>query len=194
MPHLFCSLLQQLGFTPGTNAHHYLSSSISVLNHEIGRGRRCLWCHVCARVRADGTWLSPWLDLLPAKGQTWLQRIWQKEERKLVDPTHSLQPTTLVLLLDSGKTGTWEDSVSKCYAIFRLRAKMWITQLLSHKHRATACWLGSIQYLVTACKLFLCRSCLYSIPKLELNSEWRNSWYTGYKEILLFACEQLCWV
>lgn len=82
---------------------------------------------VCARVRADGHMAQSWLDLLPAKGQNWLQRIWQQVKAEQGDPTCFLQPTTVLFLLGSVKTGTWEDSVSKCCAIFRLRVKVWIT-------------------------------------------------------------------
>lgn len=148
MPHLFCSLVRELGFIPGTSAYPYLSSSVSVLNHGIARGRSCLWCHVCVlEWEQMGSWLSPWLDLLPAKGQNWLQRIWQKEERK-TGWSHPLSATNYFVIFVRFCLNWDFRGLCKCYAIFRLRAKVWMTQLLSHWHRVIAWWPGSMQYLV----------------------------------------------
>ena len=76
---------------------------------------------MCVLEREEvGMWLSPWLDLLPAKQQHSSQRFilslgfkfcdkteykeyGRRRKGEQVDPTHPLQPTTLLFLLDSVK-------------------------------------------------------------------------------------------
>lgn len=84
---------------------------------------------VCARVRGGGHTLGPWLDLLPAEQQhlsqcficssglnfcdkTECKEYGRRRKGEQVDPTHSLQPITLLFLLDSVKIEAWENSVS----------------------------------------------------------------------------------
>lgn len=183
MPHLFCSLLQQLGFIPGTNAQHYHSSSYLCSESWDSKGQKLpVMSCVCARVRTDGHVAQPLAGPAASQGTNLIAENMAKggKENWLIPPALCNQ---LLCYFCSVKTGTWEDSVSKCCASFRLRAKMGTMSPWAEKQHAG---LAQFSILSTACKLFLSRSCPYSIPKLELNSAWRNR----IKE-LLFACKQL---